>query len=92
MERLIVIVLFNQVDLLDMTGPAEVFSLLEREMDQPTGYRVVLAAETLEAVQTSAGVRVLPDITFAQLAGVVAQMPVAAEVGSGDERDELGSG
>ncbi|GEQ76571.1 AraC family transcriptional regulator [Comamonas testosteroni] len=68
MERLIIIVLFNQVDLLDMTGPAEVFSLLEREMDQPTGYRVVLAAETLEAVQTSAGVRVLPDTTFAQLA------------------------
>ena len=27
-----------------------------------------------------------------QLGGVVAQMPVAAEVGSGDERDELGSG
>jgi hypothetical protein len=26
------------------------------------------------------------------LFGVVAQMPVAAEVGSGDERDELGSG
>ena len=26
------------------------------------------------------------------LIGVVAQMPVAAEVGSGDERDELGSG
>lgn len=26
------------------------------------------------------------------LDGVVAQMPVAAEVGSGDERDELGSG
>ena len=24
--------------------------------------------------------------------GVVAQMPVAADVGSGDERDELGSG
>ena len=28
----------------------------------------------------------------ASRAGVVAQMPVAAEVGSGDERDELGSG
>ena len=26
------------------------------------------------------------------LVGVVAQMPVAADVGSGDERDELGSG
>ena len=29
---------------------------------------------------------------FMELLGVVAQMPVAAEVGSGDERDELGSG
>ncbi|RGE37714.1 hypothetical protein DZC30_22760 [Comamonas testosteroni] len=35
------------------------------------------------------------DPTFFQVVvweGVVAQMPVAAEVGSGDERDELGSG
>ena len=30
--------------------------------------------------------------TITQWIGVVAQMPVAAEVGSGDERDELGSG
>ena len=29
---------------------------------------------------------------LADFMGVVAQMPVAAEVGSGDERDELGSG
>lgn len=29
---------------------------------------------------------------FRHRKGVVAQMPVAAEVGSGDERDELGSG
>lgn len=29
---------------------------------------------------------------FQRRFGVVAQMPVAAEVGSGDERDELGSG
>ena len=29
---------------------------------------------------------------LAMVIGVVAQMPVAAEVGSGDERDELGSG
>lgn len=67
-ERLIVIVLFDRVDLLDVTGPAEVFSLLQREMDEPTGYRVVLASETLAPVMTSAGVRVLPDATFADLA------------------------
>lgn len=67
-KRLIVIVLFEHVDLLDVTGPAEVFSLLQREMDEPTGYEVVLAAATLAPVMTSAGVRVLPDTTFADLA------------------------
>ncbi|WP_245655520.1 GlxA family transcriptional regulator [Nocardia coubleae] len=69
MGRLIVVVLFDGVDLLDVTGPPEVFSLLQREMDEPTGYEVVLAAETLDPVTTSAGVRVLPDVTFDGLAG-----------------------
>lgn len=68
MDRLIVVTLFEHVDLLDVTGPPEVFSLLQREMDDPTGYRVVLAAETMEPVTTSAGVRVLPDTTFAGVA------------------------
>ena len=66
-ERRIVIVLFDRVDLLDVTGPPEVFALLQREMAQPTGYRVLLAAETMEPVTTSAGVRVLPDIDFVSL-------------------------
>lgn len=68
-ERLVVIALFDRVDLLDVTGPPEVFALLQRERDEPTGYRVVLAAETMDPVTTSAGVRVLPDVTFDQLAG-----------------------
>lgn len=67
-ERLVVIVLFDRVDLLDVTGPPEVFALLQREMDDATGYRVVLAAHTLDPVTTSAGVRVLPDVTFEEVA------------------------
>ncbi|MGV9677005.1 GlxA family transcriptional regulator [Nocardia sp. NPDC003482] len=67
-ERLIVVVLFEGVDLLDVTGPPEVFALLAREMDEPSGYRVVLAAESLDPVTTAAGVRVLPDVTFADIA------------------------
>ncbi|MEU1207883.1 DJ-1/PfpI family protein [Nocardia sp. NPDC005825] len=66
-ERFVVIVLFDRVDLLDVTGPPEVFALLRREMNGETGYRVTLAAETLDPVTTSAGVRVLPDITFAEI-------------------------
>jgi len=66
--RLVVIVLFEGVDLLDVTGPPEVFALLRREIDDPTGYEVVLAAASKEPVTTSAGVRVLPDVTFEEAA------------------------
>ncbi|GGK52780.1 GlxA family transcriptional regulator [Nocardia camponoti] len=70
MSRLVVIVLFDGVDLLDVTGPPEVFSLLERELGGESGYRVVLAAASLDPVTTSAGVRILPDVTFADVANV----------------------
>ncbi|MFG3072818.1 GlxA family transcriptional regulator [Streptomyces sp. NPDC048225] len=66
--RLIAIVLFEDVDLLDVTGPPEVFSLARRETDEAAGYDVVLAAETMDPVITGAGVRVLPDTTFDELA------------------------
>ncbi|WP_219665887.1 GlxA family transcriptional regulator [Streptomyces bambusae] len=72
-ERLVVVTLFEGVDLLDVTGPPEVFALLRREMDGGTdggtGYRVVLTAATMGAVTTSAGVRVLPDATFEEVSG-----------------------
>ncbi|KOV60497.1 GlxA family transcriptional regulator [Streptomyces sp. MMG1121] len=63
-RRLVVIVLFEGVDLLDVTGPPEVFALLRREMDGDPGYDVALAAETLQPVTTSAGVRIVPDLTL----------------------------
>ncbi|MGW3460086.1 GlxA family transcriptional regulator [Streptomyces olivaceoviridis] len=61
--------LFDGVDLLDVTGPPEVFALLRRETGGETGYEVVLAAAALEPVTTAAGVRVLPDLTFAEVSG-----------------------
>lgn len=67
--RLVVIVLFEGVDLLDVTGPPEVFALLRRETEDATGYQVLLASETMDPVTTSAGVRVLPDVTFEEVAG-----------------------
>ncbi len=67
--RLVVIVLFEGVDLLDVTGPPEVFSLARRETDDAAGYEVVLAAASLEPVTTGAGVRILPDLTFEQAVG-----------------------
>ncbi|MEU2222110.1 helix-turn-helix domain-containing protein [Streptomyces sp. NPDC018347] len=66
-ERLIVIVLFEGVDLLDVTGPPEVFFLARRETEEAAGYEVVLAARTMDPILTAAGVRVLPDATFDEL-------------------------
>jgi hypothetical protein len=51
-SRLVVIMLFDGVGLLDVTGPAEVFSLLRRETDGAAGYQVVLAARTMDPVTT----------------------------------------
>ncbi|MCX5206248.1 DJ-1/PfpI family protein [Streptomyces sp. NBC_00237] len=67
-RRLIVIVIFEDVDLLDVTGPPEVFALARRETADAAGYHVVLAAETMDPVTTGAGVRVLPDLTFDEVA------------------------
>ncbi|UYO98006.1 DJ-1/PfpI family protein [Microbacterium sp. M28] len=87
-ERLVVVALFEDVDLLDVTGPSEVFSIVQREREGPSGYRVVLAAETLDAVTTSAGVRVLPDVTFASVADRrIDTLIVPGAVTIGDERE-----
>lgn len=82
-ERTVVLVAFDDIDLLDATGPAEVLSLAKRESQQAYRYRFLLAAQTLEPVRTGAGVRLLPDVTFDDLAGQSIDtliVPGAAEV------------
>ncbi|MEV6107277.1 helix-turn-helix domain-containing protein [Streptomyces sp. NPDC051940] len=67
--RRIVIAVFPDVDLLDVTGPAEVFALANRETGGSAGYRVELAGPGPAggAVTTSAGVRVVTDLAFAEV-------------------------
>ncbi|MFE3519556.1 GlxA family transcriptional regulator [Streptomyces sp. NPDC059166] len=60
----VVIAVFPGVDLLDVTGPAEVFALANRETPGRTPYQVRLAGRDAGAVRTSAGVRLLTDLTF----------------------------
>ncbi|MFE7414882.1 GlxA family transcriptional regulator [Streptomyces laurentii] len=86
-RRRIVIVLFDGVDLLDVTGPPEVFSLALRETKEAAGYRVLLAAAALTPVTTAAGVRVLPDLTFEEAAaGGIDTLVVPGAVEVDDER------
>ncbi|WP_029767794.1 GlxA family transcriptional regulator [Haloglycomyces albus] len=69
MHKTLVIALFPNVDLLDVTGPAEVFSLLARERAVESRHIVRLAAPSADPVVTAAGVTVVPDCTFAELDG-----------------------
>ncbi|MFB6615475.1 GlxA family transcriptional regulator [Streptomyces sp. NPDC056367] len=78
--RRVVIAVFPDVDLLDVTGPAEVFALANRETGGRAGYRVQLAAPAPGVVATSAGVRLVADLSFAEVDGVLDTLLVPGAV------------
>ncbi|MER7763401.1 DJ-1/PfpI family protein [Streptomyces sp. NPDC097619] len=78
--RRVIIVLFPDVDLLDVTGPAEVFALANRETGGRAGYRVELAAPAPGPVTTAAGIRLVADLSFAEVAGAVDTLLVPGAV------------
>lgn len=63
------ILLFNDIEVLDYCGPFEVFSVTrleeERRRMEPSPFEVLLVAETLDAITTFGGMRVLPMVSFA---------------------------
>ncbi|GHC39736.1 GlxA family transcriptional regulator [Streptomyces cinnamoneus] len=76
----VVIVVFPDVDLLDVTGPAEVFALANRETAGRAGYQVRLAGPVAGEVRTSAGVRLLADLAFDEVGGQVDTLLVPGAV------------
>ncbi|KAA2262566.1 helix-turn-helix domain-containing protein [Solihabitans fulvus] len=69
--RRVVIAVFPDVDLLDVTGPAEVFALANLEAGGRAGYQVQLAGRSRGSVTSSAGVRLVVDLSFAEVDGVL---------------------
>ncbi|MFJ4675846.1 MULTISPECIES: GlxA family transcriptional regulator [unclassified Kitasatospora] len=84
-NRRVVIAVFPDVDLLDVTGPAEVFALAERESGGRAGYRVELAGPEQGLVRTSAGVRLAVDLTFDQVDGRLDTLLVPGAVRPGPD-------
>jgi len=66
------ILIFDQVELLDVTGPFEVFSvtrLNEKEKEKggewsSSPFKPLLIAETLNQISTIGGLRLSPDVYF----------------------------
>ncbi|MER5928924.1 DJ-1/PfpI family protein [Streptomyces sp. NPDC002054] len=76
----VVIAVFADVDLLDVTGPAEVFALANRETGGRAGYEVRLAGPEAGPVVTSAGVRLLADLAFDDVGAAVDTLLVPGAV------------
>ncbi|MEU3504804.1 DJ-1/PfpI family protein [Streptomyces hundungensis] len=76
----VVIAVFPDVDLLDVTGPAEVFALANRETRGGAGYEVRLAGPAAGEVRTSAGVRLLADLSFEEVGSRVDTLLVPGAV------------
>ncbi|MGV9313381.1 GlxA family transcriptional regulator [Streptomyces sp. NPDC003691] len=85
----VVIAVFPGVDLLDVTGPAEVFSLARRASRGRARYEVRLAGpgQGGETVTTSAGVRIVTDAGFGDIGSAVDTLLVPGAVD-----DEPGGG
>ncbi|WP_030558759.1 GlxA family transcriptional regulator [Streptomyces aureocirculatus] len=81
----VVIAVFPDVDLLDVTGPAEVFALANRVTAGRAGYHVVLAGPAAGAVRTSAGVRLLTDVAFDDVGDQVDTLLVPGAVDMTDD-------
>ena len=68
-RKIVGILLFDEVEVLDYCGPFEVFSVTRldesRRREQPSPFQVVLVAQTEQPIVTTGGMRVLPEVSFA---------------------------
>jgi transcriptional regulator GlxA family with amidase domain len=62
------ILIFDQVEVLDVAGPFEVFSITrlneERRMEEPSPFRILLVSEKLDQVFAFGGLCLTPDVTI----------------------------
>ncbi len=62
------ILIFDQVEVLDVAGPFEVFSVTRlnemRRFEDTSPFRIILIAESLDQVSAIGGLRLTPDVTF----------------------------
>lgn len=67
-RKIVGIVLFNNIEVLDFCGPFEVFSATrlneEKRREEPSPFEVLLVAENSEPIVTTGNMRVIPDYTF----------------------------
>jgi transcriptional regulator GlxA family with amidase domain len=81
--RRIVVLVFPDVQMLDVTGPTEVFSQADRAQDEPA-YQLELVAPEAEPIRSSSGLSLVPDHTLAGCRGPIDTLVVAGGRGVRD--------
>src|SRR5438045_3090692 len=66
-ERRVVLVGFQDMQLIDIVGPAEVFDAASRTLGGSAGYRVVVATRDGRPVRGAAGLRIGADIALSHV-------------------------
>ena len=69
-RKMVGILIFDDVEVLDYCGPYEVFCSVRlneaRRREEPSPFHLLLVAEKEEAIRANGGMRVLPDVTTAE--------------------------
>ncbi len=85
------IILFEDVEILDLCGPFEVFSVVrldeEKRREEPSPFDVVLVSERDEPIVTAGGMKVIPDYTF----HVCPKLDILVVPGGWGTRKEMGN-
>ena len=63
-QKIVGILLFNEVEVLDFAGPYEVFSIATAKDSKDKLFRVITIAERKEPISARNGLKVLPDYDF----------------------------
>jgi transcriptional regulator GlxA family with amidase domain len=83
MTRRVVFVAFDDCQILDLTGPLEVFAMASRVDDGPApAYRVEVATESGEPFRASCGLEIRPDRALSKVLGQIDTLVVVGGLGT----------
>ncbi|MEV4939457.1 GlxA family transcriptional regulator [Streptomyces zaomyceticus] len=85
-QRSVLVVLFDDVQSLDVTGPVEVFAGAGRAAGDPAAYTIRTASLDGGPVRTRSGLRLLPDTTLAEAVADGAPHTLVVPGGEGTRR------
>ncbi|MFJ4052106.1 GlxA family transcriptional regulator [Pseudomonas sp. NPDC089743] len=83
-HRTVAMVLFNDVLLLDVTGPMDAFAIANRFLPEDRRYRLITVAESQSAIRGSCGLNVIADLRLEDLPGNVDLLLVPGGPGAYD--------